>query len=98
MTLELAVLEVRPGSAEPFEEAFSQAKDIIARAPGFIGLELQRCVEHTNRYLLLVRWHSLEDHTVGFRGSPDYLQWKSLLHCFYDPFPTVEHYVQVMEA
>jgi heme-degrading monooxygenase HmoA len=98
MTLELAVLEVRPGSAEPFEKAFSQAKDIIARAPGFIGLELQRCVEQTNRYLLLVRWHSLEDHTVGFRGSPDYLQWKSLLHRFYDPFPTVEHYVPVMEA
>jgi hypothetical protein len=45
MTLELAVLEVRPGLAEPFEEAFSQAKDIIARAPGFIGLELQRCSE-----------------------------------------------------
>jgi heme-degrading monooxygenase HmoA len=41
---------------------------------------------------LLVWWNRLEDHTVGFRGSPEYQEWKRLLHHFYDPFPEVEHY------
>ena len=49
-------------------------------------------MEKTSRYILLVRWRRLEDHTVGFRGSPQYLQWKALLHHFSDPVPTVEHY------
>ncbi len=49
-------------------------------------------------YLLLVQWHRLEDHTEGFRGSPDYQQWSRLLHHFYDPFPTVEHYERVRTA
>ena len=53
---------------------------------------LQRCVERPDRHLLLVHWETLEAHTVGFRGSPDYARWKSLLHHFYDPFPTVKRY------
>jgi heme-degrading monooxygenase HmoA len=49
-------------------------------------------LEVPNRYLLLVHWRRLEDHTVGFRGSAEYQRWRDLLHHFYDPFPTVEHY------
>jgi len=48
-----------------------------------------------NRYILLVNWERLEDHTEGFRGSEEYQEWKKLLHHFYDPFPTVEHYESV---
>ena len=95
MILEIAMLPVRPGHADEFEAAFSQAQAIISRAPGFCGLELQRCVEHPDRYVLLVRWRSVEDHTVGFRQSSDYQRWKTLLHHFYDPFPSVEHYTSV---
>lgn len=98
MVLEVAILEVRIGLEKSFEMAFSEAKDIIAKAPGFMGLELQRCVERASRYVLLVRWRSLEDHTIGFRTTSDYQRWKALLHHFYDPFPTVEHYVSVFEA
>jgi heme-degrading monooxygenase HmoA len=90
--LEVAVLDIRPGLEDDFEAAFTQAQPIISSMDGCLSLELQRCVERETRYILLVRWRSLEDHTVGFRGSPEYRRWKALLHHFYEPFPTVEHY------
>ena len=92
MVLEVAILDVRPGSGAAFEEAFARAQTIIAGTPGYGGHELRRAVEAPNRYLLLVWWASVEAHTKGFRESPGYEQWKALLHGFYDPFPVVEHY------
>jgi heme-degrading monooxygenase HmoA len=90
--LEVAILEVKPGLGAEFEAAFKTASGIIASAPGYICHELQRCLETENRYILLVRWQKLEDHTIEFRRSPAYQTWRSLLHHFYDLFPTVEHY------
>lgn len=95
MILEVAMLDVRPGQESAFEAAFREASPIIASMRGYRGHELQHCLEKANRYVLLVRWDTLEDHTVGFRQSADYQRWKALLHHFYDPFPTVEHYVAV---
>ena len=95
MILEVAVLDVRAGEATRFAEAFVQASAIISSMSGYVSHELQRCIEKPDRHLLLVRWQSLEAHTVGFRGSPQYQHWKQLLHHFYDPFPAVEHYVQL---
>jgi heme-degrading monooxygenase HmoA len=97
MILEAAMLQVRLGTENDFEAAFRQASPIIASMPGYVGHELQRCLEVPGKYLLLVRWERLEDHTVGFRGSPRYQEWRALLHHFYDPFPTVEHFVLVSE-
>ena len=96
MILESAVLSVRPGLSTKFEAAFAQASAIIAASPGYIAHQLHRCIEHADQYLLLVWWERLEDHTVGFRGSPQYQEWRHLLHHFYDPFPGVEHYEQVL--
>jgi heme-degrading monooxygenase HmoA len=96
--LEHAVLPVVPGREAEFEEAFDQAKGIIASMPGFAGLTLSRCLERPEGYLLLVRWERLEDHTEGFRGSAGYQDWRALLHHFYEPFPTVEHYETVFTA
>jgi heme-degrading monooxygenase HmoA len=90
--LEVAVLDVRPGQEGAFETAFQQAASIISSMPGYVAHQLRRCVEVPNRYILLVDWVSLEAHTIGFRGSADYQEWKRLLHHFYDPFPAVEHY------
>ena len=90
--LEHAVLEVVPGQEAAFEDAFAAAKGIISAAAGFRSLRLSRCIEEPNRFLLLVEWENLEDHTEGFRGSAAYQEWRSLLHHFYDPFPTVLHY------
>jgi len=95
MVLELAILNVIRSREEEFEQAFREARAIIASMPGFRSLELQKCIEQPNRYALLVRWAKLEDHTIGFRQSPEYQRWKALLHHFYDPFPTVEHYARV---
>ena len=98
MILELAILDVRPAETTEFEVAFKEAKAIISAMPGFDHLQLQRCLEDPNRYVLLVRWDRLEDHTEGFRNSPDYQRWRALLHHFYDPHPTVEHYERVVEV
>ena len=98
MILELAVLDVRDGETDAFERAFAEAKAIISAMPGFDHLELQRCLEQSNRYVLLVGWDRLEDHTEGFRGSPEYERWRELLHRFSDPFPTVEHYELVFSV
>jgi heme-degrading monooxygenase HmoA len=92
MILEMAVLEVKPGRSDEFQDAFRVAQEIIARAAGYLGHELHRCVERPDRFLLLVRWRDLESHTEGFRGSPEYQRWKALLHHFYEPFPEVWHY------
>ncbi len=98
MILELAILNVRSGSEGEFEEAFGKAKDIITSMPGFLSLDLERRIETTHRYALLVRWERLEDHTKGFQKPPKYQEWKQLLHHFYDPFPNVEHYEKAIEA
>jgi heme-degrading monooxygenase HmoA len=90
--LEVAILDVRPGEGENFQRDFAAAQKIISNMPGYIEHDLQHCVEDENRYILLVRWETLEHHTVGFRESPQYLEWKKLLHHYYDPFPVVQHY------
>ena len=95
MILEVATLDVRSGMETEFEKAFAQAQRIIGPMKGYISHELRHCVEHEGRYQLLVKWETLEDHTEGFRGSEEYQQWRTLLHHFYDPIPTVEHYLPV---
>src|SRR5260221_14614365 len=94
MILEVAILNVRDGTCDAFEAAFREASTIIASMPGYHSHELRRCLEASNRYLLLVHWQRLEDHTVCFRQSAEYHRWRTLLHHFYDPFPTVEHYCE----
>ncbi|BCL75611.1 antibiotic biosynthesis monooxygenase [Jeongeupia sp. HS-3] len=97
MILEVAVLNVLSGKEGEFESAFKIASAIISSMPGYISHQLQRCLENSSQYVLLVNWEKLEDHTVGFRGSAQYQEWRQLLHHFYDPFPTVEHYELVLE-
>jgi hypothetical protein len=95
MILEVASLNVRPGESAAFEKAFAQAQGIISSMPGYISHQLRRCLEAPDKYLLLVEWQRVEDHTVGFRQSAQYQEWKRLLHHFYEPFPNVEHYEPV---
>ncbi len=96
MILEVAILNIRPGQTADFEAAFEQAAPIIASIPGYVSHQLQKCIENPDRYILLAYWETLEAHTVGFRGSPQYQDWKNLLHHFYDPFPTVEHFERIL--
>lgn len=92
MILEVAILHIVQGETKEFEQAFIKAQTIISSMKGYISHELQHCMENDHQYILLVKWETLEDHTIGFRNSAEYQQWKALLHHFYDPFPKVEHY------
>jgi heme-degrading monooxygenase HmoA len=95
MILEHAVLDVAKGSSADFEAAFDEAKSIIAAAPGFRSLRLERCLEQEDHYVLLVEWDSVEDHEEGFRKSPAFEEWRRLLHHFYPTRPVVQHFETV---
>jgi heme-degrading monooxygenase HmoA len=92
MILEMAVLNVKPGTAAAFENALRNARRLIEASDGFQKMEVRPCLETQNRYLLLVWWESVDDHNIGFRQSDRYEEWRIALHQFYDPFPIVEHF------
>lgn len=95
MILEVAILDIKSGREQEFEIAFAKAQVIISSIQGYLSHQLQKCIENPNRYILLVNWETLEAHTVGFRTSEQYQEWRKLLHQFYDPFPEVQHYETV---
>ncbi|MDP1817174.1 MAG: antibiotic biosynthesis monooxygenase [Leadbetterella sp.] len=97
MILEVAILHVKSGQEKQFEIDFDIAGQFISSIKGYVKHSLRKCLEQNNKYILLVDWESLEDHTVGFRQSLEYLEWKKMLHHYYDPFPTVEHYETIIE-
>jgi heme-degrading monooxygenase HmoA len=93
--VEVAPLRIKPGQGTEFENAFRSAQRIIASMPGYLSHELLRCIERRDEYVLIVEWESLEAHEIDFRRSPEYQEWKALLHHFYEPFPVVSHYDSV---
>jgi len=95
MILEAVKLNIKEGQSNEFEKAFLNAQKIISSIKGYHSHELQKCIEKENNYILLVRWKNLEAHTVNFRESEQYQEWKKLLHHFYEPFPEVNHYSMV---
>lgn len=96
MILEVAILNVKKNLEEQFEKDFEKAGQYISSIDGYKSHTLKRCVEVKSKYVLLVNWETLENHTIGFRKSEAYLQWKALLHHYYDPFPLVEHYETIL--
>lgn len=97
MILEVAVLDVKNELGIDFEKDFALASQYISTAKGYKGHSLRKCLERANRYILLVNWEDLKSHEIEFRKSEAYQKWKALLHKYYDPFPTVEHYETVFE-
>jgi heme-degrading monooxygenase HmoA len=92
MILEHAILNIKPGQSREFEAAMAKARPLIEATPGFQKMEMRPCVESKDRYLLLVWWSTVGAHTVGFRQSERYNEWREALHHFYHPFPVVQHY------
>jgi heme-degrading monooxygenase HmoA len=92
MILEVAILNIKPGQEAAFEADFAKAGQYISSIDGYLNHSLKKCLEQDAKYILLVQWEKLEDHTIGFRESDQYLHWKQLLHHYYSPFPVVEHY------
>lgn len=98
MITEIAILNIIPGMEHDFLASFEKAKSIISSMKGYLQHELLKSVEEADKYILIVRWQTPEDHTEGFRKSAAYQEWKKLLHHFYDPFPVVEHYQRTGKA
>ncbi len=98
MILEVAILNVIQGREKQFEEDFKIAGKYISSINGYVQHSLKKCIEQESKYILLVSWEKIEDHTIGFRQSKQYLEWKNLLHNYYDPFPTVEHFETIIDS
>lgn len=97
MIQEVALLYVKKRAEKQFEKDFEIAGQYISSIQGYLGHSLRKCIEQENKYILLVDWEKLEDHTIGFKQSAHYLEWEKLLHHYYDPFPIVEHFEMILE-
>ena len=92
MILEHAIFAIREGQSKDFEIAFAKARKYIEGATGFQGLEMRPCIERADSYLLLVWWISVEAHMHGFRESPAFIEWRTLLGPYFAAPPEVHHY------
>ena len=98
MILEIAQIDVKPGMESEFEDGVRNAAPLFKRAKGCGGMLLQRSIEQPARYRLVVQWETVEAHTVDFRGSADFAEWRKLVgHCFAQP-PQVEHVREVVKG
>ena len=95
MIIEVATIRVKQGLEAEFEAAVGKAVDAFRRAEGCLGLALTRCVEDPSHYDVVIRWKTLEDHTVGFRGSPLFAEWRALVGPFFAEPPSVKHYANI---
>ena len=99
MILELADIRIAPGKNAEFEAAIQRgAETVIAHAKGFRGYKVNRGVESTERYLLMIYWETLENHTVDFRGGPLFPQWRAIVGPFFAAPPVVEHFELVVKS
>lgn len=93
MILELADIRIHPGQQADFEQAVQHGlTTVIAKAKGFRSFDVRKCIETPERYVLQILWDTLEDHTVGFRGSPAMTEWRSIVGKFFAMPPSVEHF------
>ena len=92
MIMETALIEVLEGQEAAFEEALEVAKTVLAQATGFNHIYVHRGIERPSVYMLALGWDTLEDHTVGFRESELFVQWRTLIGPFFANPPQVEHW------
>jgi quinol monooxygenase YgiN len=91
MITEIVEIEVKPGEEAAFEAAVAQAIEVFRRSKGCRGMELHRTIEKPSKYRLFVKWETLEDHTVTFRGSENFQEWRRLAGPHFASPPAVEH-------
>jgi heme-degrading monooxygenase HmoA len=92
LILEHALLAIKPGQSSAFETAMAQARPLIAASPGFRSITVRKACESPDQYLLLVEWEDIASHRDGFRKSARYVEWRALLHDFYEPMPAVTYF------
>jgi heme-degrading monooxygenase HmoA len=95
--LEHAHIGVRAGEEEDFEAAYRQARGILLATPGCRSVRMHRGIEHPSRFLLLVEWDTLENHTVDFRESDRFTHWRALIGPYFEGAPEVDHFQQIAD-
>ena len=98
MITEIAQIDVKPGTEKDFEAAVAKARAAFGRAKGGHGFELHQSIEKPQRYRLMVKWETLENHTVDFRGSEDFAEWRGLVGQYFASPPEVEHTETVLTS
>jgi heme-degrading monooxygenase HmoA len=99
MILELADIRIRPGQQAAFDEAIARGvQTVIAKAKGFRGFKVNKGIESPERYLLQIFWDTLEDHTVHFRGSAAFADWRAIVGPFFAGPPVVEHFTLLAKS
>ncbi len=91
MITEIVEIEVKPGEEAAFEAGVRKAVPLFQNFKGCLGMKLQRTIERRTKYRLFVTWETLEDHTVHFRGSGDFQEWRRLVGPYFAFAPVVEH-------
>jgi heme-degrading monooxygenase HmoA len=93
MILEIADIQIQPGQQAAFDAAITRGvHEVISKAEGFAGFKINKGIESPNRYVLMIFWHTLEDHTVKFRSSALFTQWRAIVGPFFAAPPQVEHF------
>jgi heme-degrading monooxygenase HmoA len=93
MILEIADLRIHPGQNAAFDEAINRGlREVIAHAKGFQGFKVNKGIESPERYVLQIFWETLENHTVDFRESDAFAQWRAIVGPFFAAAPVVEHF------
>jgi heme-degrading monooxygenase HmoA len=95
MILELATIDIKQGTNADFEMNVEKAQQVISKSRGYIGHQFQKCIEQENRYVLLIRWKTMEDHTKGFRESELFKEWRALIGPYFETPPFVQHYTPI---
>jgi heme-degrading monooxygenase HmoA len=99
MILEVADIRIPPGQQAGFDTAIQHGiASVASKARGFRGFKVQKGIESAERYLLMIFWETLEDHTVGFRQGPLFAQWRAIVGPFFAVPPTVEHFTLLAES
>jgi heme-degrading monooxygenase HmoA len=99
MILELADIRIQPGKQAEFDAAIQRGVEtVISKAAGYQGFEVRKGIESPERYVLMIRWATLENHTVDFRGGPLFPQWRAIVGPFFAVPPVVEHFELVAKA
>lgn len=99
MILELADIRIHPGQQAAFDEAIQRGlREVISKAKGFQGFKVNKGIESPERYILQIFWDTLENHTVDFRQSPAFADWRAIVGPFFAGTPTVEHFDLVAKS
>jgi heme-degrading monooxygenase HmoA len=99
MILEIADIRIHPGKQAEFDAAIVRGvSEVIAKSPGFKGYKINKGVESPERYILMIFWETLENHTVDFRGSPLFIEWRSIVGPYFAGPPSVEHFTLLAKS